>query len=255
MAKDEADELFKDFGPDEEKPEKKKPKRVELVESRVVDRGNQKREQIKEFVIRYKPVLVERLIFLAIIAGLITYMTYSEFGACPFSSLFEKEKVIVVAENTTKENKTVPLFGIKQEPKEEPKEEPQEEPKPEIKPPEPGGPVTIAIDKVDFTRDNSSYPLKMKSVAYTIDNKKGDIIPTIKVYWYDADSEVIIKNKVRTSFTFGIALKAGQKVSGTLKTFDSYFFDKIKADEETVKVELIDSETGEILQTQTTKIK
>lgn len=233
MAKDESDDLFRNFKSDDEREEKKKVKKVNIVETRTVDRGDQKREQIREVVLRYKPVLVERLVFLAIIAALLIYIFYSSFSGCAFSSLLEKDDVAPAAVMDTNESAAPPKV----------EEKPAEKPKTEEKPATasvPAGSVTFLVDKIDFDRDsNSTNPLKMKGVSYTIDNKKIDFTPTIKVYWYDADSEVAIKNKVRISFTFGIPVRAGQKISGTLKNFDSVYFDKTSVTEETVKVELL----------------
>ncbi|MFC1768644.1 hypothetical protein ACFLZX_02675, partial [Nanoarchaeota archaeon] len=252
MAKsDEAEELFKHFASEPEKKKKKKQK--DIVETRTVEKGVKNKEEVKEIVFRYKPILIERIIYVTIIIILIMILLFKSFSGCPFSCSDEKV-VKVVVENDTDESDDEPQNEPQDEPDDEP-DEPQDEPQdePDDEPdnsPKGGGPITLTIDDVEFETDDHGNPLKITSIDYIIDNNKEDLKPTLKVYFYDKDSDAELTALVRTSFTFSIPIRVGQKITGTLKTFDSYYFDKSNK-AETIKVELVDSADGDELDTQT----
>ncbi|MBD3163748.1 hypothetical protein GF323_00950 [Candidatus Woesearchaeota archaeon] len=95
--------------------------------------------------------------------------------------------------------------------------------------------------------EEDDRPVKIENIEVMMENNWRDFEPRIIVYWYDAFSSRPIREKERAVVELG-EIEKGKKQTIKIKEFDSTFFDP-QRDEETIKLELYNQETGELLET------
>lgn len=104
----------------------------------------------------------------------------------------------------------------------------------------------FGVAKFDFTTVDGK-PTLMKSIDIVMKNDWKTFKPLLKVYWYDDDSGESIKERVRATW-IGPTFKKGNEMSITLNDFQYKLIEQGKTTE-TVKFELFDRETNELLDT------
>ena len=106
------------------------------------------------------------------------------------------------------------------------------------------------IVKIDYERDDEEdRPKKMKSITFLMRNRWKTFKPRIEVYWYDIESNGVIKEKKRT-IKYYKTIGIGTSQQYTIMDFDSTFFDPTN-DPETVVLKLYDIETDLLMDTTT----
>ncbi|MBD3163747.1 hypothetical protein GF323_00945 [Candidatus Woesearchaeota archaeon] len=110
------------------------------------------------------------------------------------------------------------------------------------------GNFDLKVDSIDYAEDEEGNPLTIESIKLSMTNRWKDFIPKIKIYWYADSAEIAIKEMVRLEKSLG-SIERGKKYKFTLNKyeFSPKFF--LSHGRETVKVELYDRDSGELLDT------
>lgn len=105
------------------------------------------------------------------------------------------------------------------------------------------------IENIEFERDSEedNRPKKMKSIKFIMKNRWKDFKPLVEAYWYDVESNEIIKEKKR-AVKYYRDIKKGETQMYTIVSFDSTFFDPTNK-AETVELRLYDVGTGLLMAT------
>ena len=205
---------------------------------------------------------MERAVFLIVIVVLAYFAFFKEVSLGDALKVASEKVTGAVAAGDNKEDATV-TFAIpaNESAKETPTftvTEPQVVPvvveTPKVEEPvkvQLSGNLNFNISSVSVLRDSGNNLEKMQSVTYVIDNQKYDSFkPLVKIYWYDSSDDQIIQTKVRADLPYDTPIKGGITKTDTVTTFTSKYFNKAST-LETLKLELYDRVSGELLRTAT----
>ena len=149
--------------------------------------------------IKLKKFWVERLIYYAIIIGLVTTIFINPFGAnCTEASTEVVETVTpaVVVET--------PVATVVT-PEPDPEPEPVVTPEPDEE--ELSGNITLGIGNIETKAGNNT--MRVESVFIIIDNEKELFTPKVRLYWYTSSTDADAKDRQRTEYTYPSLIPTG----------------------------------------------
>jgi|ETNmetMinimDraft_2_1059921.scaffolds.fasta_scaffold53688_2 hypothetical protein len=148
--------------------------------------------------IKLKKFWIERLIYYAIIIGLVATVFINPLSAnCDQSStpIIETVTAPVVAAATV----------VTPEP--EPEPEPEVVVTPDPVDEELTGNITLGIGNVETLAGNNT--MKVESVFIIIDNEKELFTPKVRLYWYTSSTDADAKDRQRTEYTYPSLIPTG----------------------------------------------
>jgi len=202
----------------------------------------------KSFVIRIMPRTLERLIYILIILALIFVFIFQK--GCSFDinlPSFEKSNKTAIEQQPAKQVEA-PANKTEAKPATKPTVKPET-----VDTSAKTGEITKSLS-FDFEVENEGK--KMTSITFTLVNGDVPITPRIKIFWYDADSTDERKSFERGSFTYGIGLNPGQKLTKTLTEADlvSKYFESTEPAGEIIELKLYDLKTNKLIISQTKEV-
>ena len=239
-----------DFKPQQPKPEKPLKPEIPVSQSNLRDQYKQTYEG-KAIVIKIMPRTLERFIFGLVVLILILVLVSSKGFVFDLPSFGSNNHTDAPKEQqASTEKETAATEQVQEEKKEEPKEEIKKEP--ELTPAEKLTNDEIKKD-LTFDFDITYNKTKVETITFTIVNGNVDILPRVKVFWYDADSTDERKSFERGVATYMIGLRPKQSWTSSLKetNFKSKYFESTTPTTEVVRLDLFDMKTNKLLLSQT----
>lgn len=182
---------------------------------------------VKEITIRFKPIVMERIIYSLVILILVFFVIKNPFcGVGPI-----EDDDIVEGDETNQTAALNQIDAVTPESDGDGNDEPE---------------VNLEIDaalsftKNDITLENVSDKFKVEKINFKVVNSGGILRGKIKIYWYDEDSTDVMKEKVRASKS--LIIPAGETMTFSATDFSGSYLESEDDEKETFVIELVDSE-------------
>jgi len=200
-----------------------------------------------EIVIPLKPIrlnaqTLERAIFITIILFLSSLLIFKPAFIFWENGYGTKTSSDVIGASV-KENSSPQNTSSETEEEEEEETVEEEEEEPEDTTPKLTGKIKLIVGVVG-SKTYETGGGKITSVGFVVDNQKSAFYPLVKIFVYDADSREIHRTSPRETYEAESILGAGKKLSKIVTLLAQ--FPSI-SEAKTVKIELYDNDTGELL--------
>jgi len=206
--------------------------------------------QYKEIKIKFKPILIERILYYVIILVLIALLTISYFGErnCGQDGVVVKEGTTTTTPTTTTNDtnaSTETTTGDGDTSDDAGDGDAGDGDTSDDSDTDANIDADLIFVKSDVILDDANSK-KVSEIKYKIHNKGSVLRAKVDVVWYDEGDSTAIKTKIRSSaYTI---VPAGQTVSKTITSFrSSYLGTDDNPDSEKVLLKLYDSSNDELL--------